>query len=56
MEAYIKNMLVKSKRPFDHTKHLKEAFELIQKHNMKLNPLKCTFGVNSGNFLGFMVT
>ena len=23
---------------------------------MKLNPLKCTFGVGSGNFLGFMVT
>ena len=23
---------------------------------MKLNPLKCTFGVNSGKFLGFMVT
>ena len=23
---------------------------------MKLNPLKCAFGVNSGKFLGFMVT
>ena len=22
---------------------------------MKLNPLKCAFGVNSGKFLGFMV-
>ena len=23
---------------------------------MKLNPLKCEFGVSSGKFLGFMVT
>ena len=23
---------------------------------MKLNPLKCAFGVSSGKFLGFMVT
>ena len=23
---------------------------------MKRNPLKCAFGVNSGKFLGFMVT
>ena len=23
---------------------------------MKLNPLKCSFGVNWGKFLGFMVT
>ena len=29
MEAYIDNMLVKSKERFDHTKHLKEAFELL---------------------------
>ena len=50
MEVYIDDMLVKSKKHFDHTKHLQEAFELFQKHNMKLNLLKCTFGVNSSKF------
>ena len=56
MEAYIDNQLVKSKERFDHTKHLQEAFELLQRFDMKLNPLKCAFGVNSGKFLGFKVT
>ena len=46
MEAYIDNMLMKSKERFDHTKHLQEAFELLRRYVMKLNPLKCAFGVN----------
>ena len=29
MEVYIDDMLVKSKKRFDHTKHLQEAFELL---------------------------
>ena len=56
MEAYIDDMLVKSKERFDHTKHLQEAFELLQRYGMKLNPLNCAFEVNSDKFLGFMVT
>ena len=56
MEVYIDDMLVKSKKRFDHTKHLQEAFELLHKYITKLNPLKCAFGVSSGKFLGFMVT
>ena len=47
MEAYIDNILVKSKERFDHTKHLQEAFELLRRYGMKLNHLKCAFGVSS---------
>ena len=35
---------------------MQETFELLCKNGMKLNPLKCAFGVSSGKFLGFMVT
>ena len=56
MEAYIDVMLVKSKERFEHAKHLQEAFELLRRYDMKLNPLKCVFGVSAGKFLGFMVT
>ena len=56
MEAYINDMLAKSKEHYDYTKHLQEAFELLQMYDMKLNPLKCAFGVSLGKFLGFMVT
>ena len=55
MEAYIDDFLVKSKERFDHAKHLQEAFKLIRRYVMKLNPLKCAFGVSAGKFLGFMV-
>ncbi|XP_077232027.1 uncharacterized protein LOC143865807 [Tasmannia lanceolata] len=33
-----------------------EAFAVLQKYQMKLNPSKCAFGVTSRKFLGFMVT
>ena len=56
MEAYIEEMLMKSKERFDHTKHLQEGFELLRRYDMILNPLKCAFGVNLGKVLGFMVT
>ena len=54
MEAYIDDMLVKSTEQFDHIQHLQEAFELLRRYDMKLNSLKCAFGVNSSKFLGFI--
>ena len=56
MEAYIDDILMKSKECFDHTKHLQEVFEPLQRYGMKLNPLKCTLEVSSGKFFSFMVT
>ena len=56
MEVYIDDMLVKSKQRPDHATHLRQAFDLLREYGMKLNPLKCAFGVNAGIFLGFMVT
>ena len=56
MEVYIDDMLVKSRECLDHTKHLQETFKLLCMNGMKLNPMKCAFGVSSGKFLGFMVT
>ena len=56
VEVYIDYMLVKSKECPDHTTHLQEAFDILKAYDMKLNPLKCAFGVSAGHFLGFMVT
>ena len=56
MEVYIDDMLVKSKERPDHTTHLQETFDILRAYDMKLNPLKCDFGVSAGRFLGFMVT
>ncbi|XP_019250965.1 PREDICTED: uncharacterized protein LOC109229871 [Nicotiana attenuata] len=54
MKVYIDDMLVKSKRKKDHIDHLKEAFNILRQYDTKLNPKKCTFGVTSGKFLGFL--
>ena len=56
MEVYIDDMLVKSKQRPDHATHLQQAFDLLREYDMKLNPLKCAFGVSAGKFLYFMVT
>ena len=56
MEVYIDDMLVKSKQRQDHVTHLQQVFDLLREYGMKLNLLKCAFGVNAGKFLGFMVT
>ncbi|GJY75411.1 MAK10-like protein [Tanacetum coccineum] len=33
-----------------------EMFDSLRRINMKLNPKKCSFSVEEGNFLGYMVT
>ena len=55
MEVYIDDMLVKSTTAKLHIAHLSEAFQILRKYNMKLNPAKCAFGVSAGKFLGFIV-
>lgn len=51
MEVYIDVMLVKSTKKVDHIDHLKEAFNILRRYGMKLNPEKCAFSVASGKFL-----
>ncbi|BBG96834.1 Protein kinase superfamily protein [Prunus dulcis] len=46
IEVYVDDMLVKALERADHIKNLAEAFSLLRKYSMKLNPSKCTFGVS----------
>ena len=55
MEVYVDDMLVKSKRAIEHLEDLAQMFDILRQYGMKLNPLKCSFGVGSGKFLGYMV-
>ena len=55
IEVYIDDMLLKSKVASDHVTHLTDTFRILRTHRMKLNPLKCAFGLASGKFLGFVV-
>lgn len=41
MEAYIDNIVVKSKVVGDHLSDLTETFEVLRKRHLKLNASKC---------------
>ena len=49
-------MVVKSKRVSEHMKDLEKIFAILREHRLRLNTSKCSFGVGSGKFLGYMVT
>ena len=49
-------MVIKSRKAQDHIRDASEVFEVFQKFRMKLNPLKCAFGVSSRQFLGHIVS
>ena len=40
----------------EHVGDLENIFEILRKHKLRLSASKCSFGVGSGKFLGYMVT
>ena len=56
IEVYIDDMVVKSKVVSEHVGDLENIFEVLRKHKLRLNTSKCSFGVRSCKFLGYMVT
>jgi hypothetical protein len=55
MELFIDDVVVKSVGFEEHMVDLKLSLERMKKYGLRMNPLKCTFGVTSGRFLGFIV-
>ena len=55
LEDYVDDIVVKSRRREEHFHVLKRVFERIRAFKLRMNPLKCAFGVSSGKFLGFPV-
>ena len=56
IEIYIDDMVVKSKTESEHVNDLRNFFDILRKHKLRLNAFKCSFGVGSSKFLGYMVT
>ena len=56
IEIYIDDMVVKSKMVSEHLGDLGAIFKILRKYKLRLNASKCSFGVGSGKFLGYMVT
>jgi hypothetical protein len=56
VEAYVNDVVVKTKNPDMLIEDLKQTFENLNKWKWKLNPNKCVFGVPSWQLLGFLVS
>ena len=55
MQVYIDDIVVKSNSESTHLYHLRRSFERMRQYGLKMNPLKCAFCVQAGDFLGFVV-
>jgi hypothetical protein len=56
VEAYVDGVVVKTKDPSTLIVDLQQTFGSLRKYKWKLNPIKCMFGVPSGQLLGFLVS
>jgi hypothetical protein len=56
VEAYVDDIVVKTKKADNLISDLDIAFKCLRAKNIKLNPDKCVFGVPRGMLLGFIVS
>jgi hypothetical protein len=55
LEIYIDDVAIKSTDFEDHLGDLRVVLERMRQYGLKMNPLKCAFGVSVGRILGFVV-
>ena len=56
VEAYIDDMVVKSKEEQGHIGDLIDVFKVLRRHKLHLNADKCAFGVGASKFLEYLIT
>ena len=55
LEDYVDDVVVETETSKGHFKTLRRVFERCRQYKLRMNPLKCAFGVVAGKFLGFLV-
>ncbi|GJY42500.1 reverse transcriptase domain-containing protein [Tanacetum coccineum] len=56
LEVYVDDLVIKSRTEVEIVRDMEETFQTLREINMKLNPKKCTFGIEEGMFLGYNVS
>ena len=56
VQPYLDDLPTHSARREDHPEHLRQIFLRCRRYNIRLNPHKCVFCVDSGRLLGFIVS
>ena len=55
VKCYVDDIVVKSRDKGDHLADLRRVFDIMQAHQLKINPTKSFLGVASDKFLGFVI-
>jgi hypothetical protein len=55
LEVYIDDMVIKLVNFEGHMDDLQVSLERMKKYGLRMNPMKCAFGISVGRFLGFIV-
>jgi hypothetical protein len=56
IEVYVDNIIIKSTKVDCLLDDLRETFANLDRYNIKLNPKKCSFGVPTGQLLGYLIS
>ncbi|GJS36547.1 reverse transcriptase domain-containing protein [Tanacetum coccineum] len=56
LKVYVDDLVIKSRMEDEIVRDIEETFKTLREINMKLNPKKCTFGIEEGMFLGYKVS
>ncbi|GKE81893.1 reverse transcriptase domain-containing protein [Tanacetum coccineum] len=56
LKVYVDDLVIKSRTEDEIFRDMEETFQTLREINMKLNPKKCTFGIEEGMFLGYKVS
>nr|GEV00880.1 reverse transcriptase domain-containing protein [Tanacetum cinerariifolium] len=53
LEVYVEDLVIKNRIKQEIIRDIEETLNTLREINMKLNPKKCTFGMEEGMFLGY---
>jgi hypothetical protein len=56
VEVYVDDIVIKSAKANSLLDDLRETFANLDRYNIKLNPKKCSFGVPTGQLLGYLIS
>jgi hypothetical protein len=55
IQVYIDDVVITTRKEESLISDLAETFDNLNRYKLKLNPIKCSFGVSAGQLLGFLV-
>jgi hypothetical protein len=56
IQVYIDDVVITTRKEESLISDLAETFDNLNRYKLKLNPTKCSFGMSTGQLLGFLVS